>query len=73
MLCPEQGPSISVLAAMSPELGVIYKAHRGGVTAALFAQFPDRLSPILHKVYKEAPVVLGMGNAVIHRTSRKEG
>ena len=70
---PSKGPSISVLAAMSPELGVIHETHRGGATAALFAQFLDRLFPILHKVYKDTPVVLVMDNAVIHKTSRKEG
>ena len=62
---PSKGPNISVMAAMSPELGVIHETHRGGVTAALFAQFLDRLFPILHRVYKEAPVVLVMDNAVI--------
>lgn len=70
---PSKGPNISVMAAMSPELGVIHETHRGGVTAALFAKFLDRLFPILHRVYKEAPVVLVMDNAVIHKTSRKEG
>ena len=70
---PSKGPNISVMAAMSPELGVIHETHRGGVTAALFAQFLDRLFPILHRVYKEAPVALVMDNAVVHKTSRKEG
>ena len=52
-----EGPSIPVPAAMSPELKIVHETHKGSVTAALFAKFLW-LFPILHRVCKEAPVVL---------------
>ena len=68
-----EGPSIPVLAAMSPELKIVHETHKGGVTAALFAKFLW-LFPILHRVCKEAPVVLvwTMLSSTRHR-GRRDG
>ena len=67
-----EGPSIPVLAAMSPELKIVHETHKGGVTAALLPGSSTGSSQSSTGSARRSccPCV---DNAVIHKTSRKGG